>query len=216
MDPVTRIGDALEDNCEPAESGTEFEAQGLHPEYVWFWRRAAARLIDTVFYYIINIAAGIALGIVLVVLDQVTGSNHLQTLTSIPAFSWIGFLLSLLASIMYHTVLEGLHGSSLGKMVLGITVLGDDLRPCGLVPAFLRSIAFLVDGLIFGGVAAMSMQSSETYQRLGDRWANTVVVRRKSVPQASLRSMLLFIVALLGGALVIALFSIVAILRFVM
>ncbi len=173
------------------------------PEYVWFWRRAAARLIDMVYFYIVSFVVGIFCVFVLIVLDQNGGTNYLRTIQEGSSITAVGFLVGALATLLYHTILEGIHGSTLGKLIVGITVLDNDLRPCGLFSALLRSIAFIIDSLIFGGVAAMSMQNSDTNQRLGDRWAKTVVVRRKSVPKELLRSPIAFLASFLisSGAL---------------
>ena len=175
-----------------------------HPEYVWFWKRASARLIDIAYYYIVSIFVGFVVAVILIVMDQMNGTNLIQRLQDQPSITLAGFLLGNIAIILYHTILEGIHGSTLGKLILGLTVLDTNLRPCGPTAAALRSIAVLADGLVFGGVAAMSMQNSDTNQRLGDRWAKTVVVRRKSAPRESLRSPVVFFSSFLLGSLVVA------------
>ena len=53
--------------------------------------------------------------------------------------SWRGSLLEtvlgLLGVTLVHTLCEGLHGSTIGKKVCGITVVSEDGTPSGSSPA---------------------------------------------------------------------------------
>ena len=104
-------------------------------------------------------------------------------------------LFSILGSIGYHTVCEGLHGCTLGKRLLGMIVVQEDGSPSRLNPAFIRSLAFYVDGLFFGVIGYMAMKKTPQEQRHGDNWAHTMVCRRSDVSTPPNRSFALILIA---------------------
>ncbi|WP_459194472.1 RDD family protein [Halosimplex sp. J119] len=80
-------------------------------------------------------------------------------------------------TVAYFTVTEGAVGASVGKLILGLVVVGTDGSPIGYRAAFVRSILRIVDsqpGLYVLGVGSMLI--SDRRQRIGDRFAGTVVV----------------------------------------
>ena len=89
-----------------------------------------------------------------------------------------------MGAILFHTLSEGLNGSSLGKRICGLVVTTDTLTNCSLKSALGRSVAFYLDGLFFGAIAAGEMQSSSLRQRYGDKWNHTIVVRRANLPSS--------------------------------
>lgn len=170
-----------------------------------FWIRTFARVIDLVirnltFYVVGNITVAILVIVFLVagmsddqldLLVQEEGSNVL-----------INLLLSLLLTATYHTLCEGLHGATLGKLVFGLVAIKDDGSPCSLRAAFYRSLVFPIDSLFFGLVAASKMRESPKNQRYGDKWAGTMVVKRRNLQPAQLRPGWLIVVAFLATILV--------------
>ncbi len=167
-----------------------------------FWIRALARLVDVVYGYAVGSVAGIAAAIVLLFLQALSiadpgwarrMSHPYLILILIPA----GFV----GNLSYHTLCEGIYGASVGKLVCGLRVLSEDQTPCRLGPAFIRSIAYLVDGLVFGLVGYLSMNKTPLSQRHGDHWAKTIVVRRAQVPAESKRSGYVFVSAVTFGSL---------------
>lgn len=92
---------------------------------------------------------------------------------------WIGGVVEILC---YHTFFEGVAGSTVGKRLLGLHVIGFDGTPVRFTQAFRRSAGFLVDALFFGAIGAGEMRESPEKQRIGDRWGATRVVRRRSLP----------------------------------
>ena len=78
---------------------------------------------------------------------------------------------------LYHSLLEGLFGQTLGKKLCGIRVLKADFTPCGLSAGFLRNLLRIVDAFFYYLVAAISLAGTFKWQRLGDLVAETVVVR---------------------------------------
>lgn len=97
------------------------------------------------------------------------------------SISWQGtdFVLPVLITFAYFVVLEGTAGATIGKVVLGIRVRRIDGTRIGLGPAAVRNLARVVDAfpyVIPYVVGAIAVRRSETKQRLGDRWAKTVVI----------------------------------------
>ena len=72
--------------------------------------------------------------------------------------------------------LEGRFGKTPGTWLMGIRVLGTDLRPCGFGRAFLRNLLTFVDGFLNFLVGALLVALTENWQRLGDLAARTIVV----------------------------------------
>ncbi|MGH9557492.1 MAG: RDD family protein [Terriglobales bacterium] len=167
------------------------------PDGVGFWPRAGARVIDTLLHSVIAVAAGSFMRTV--VFSAPATALDLDTLAArLAGSSPLNFLVGFLGFVAYHTVCEGLHGSSLGKFLLGQVVVTDQVRPCGLRAALIRSLAYLVDILFFGLVGYLAMRRTRLQKRHGDNWAGTFVARRSQVPIGSLRGRF-------GGVLALAL-----------
>lgn len=173
----------------------------LPVQYVGWWRRAAARLIDLVYTNIIVLFSAVFLGFLLAFLDIVLGTDYVFQVQHIDPSLLVNLLAGFLALTTYTTLCEGIYGSTLGKLILGIVVLGDDFTPCSVLQGLLRALAMVIDGLFFGVVAALVMSDSPQKKRLGDRWARAVVVRTPSAPRESKRSGFLFVIAFLLGSL---------------
>jgi uncharacterized RDD family membrane protein YckC len=73
-------------------------------------------------------------------------------------------------------IMEGRYGVTPGKLLLRIKVLGVDLKPCGIMRAYLRNALRLVDGFLCFMVGIMTSALTARWQRLGDLAAQTVVV----------------------------------------
>ena len=85
-----------------------------------------------------------------------------------------------LGGFLYHALLEGLYGATLGKKICGIRVLKQDFTPCGVTAGFLRNLLRIVDAFFYYLVGAVSMAGTLKWQRLGDMVAETIVVRKKT------------------------------------
>jgi uncharacterized RDD family membrane protein YckC len=193
-----------------AVPSTPYQQSGLVT--VGFGRRAAARIIDFIIHFGVGMVSGIIAAIGIGIVSVITGESADAMLAKMQNTGAAAFLLSLLGSVLYESICEGLHGSTAGKLVLGLTVLRTDGRPCTYVQAIARNFAFFFDSILFGLVAHISMKDSPIDQRYGDKWAGTIVVQRTSAPPHVLRSggrfvavffLALFVdgVALLAGAL---------------
>ena len=141
-------------------------------EGVKFWPRVAARLIDSVVLVFLASLAGALFGVV---------TKHRATGITV-------FIFSLLAGVAYHTICEGLHGSTMGKLALQMVVVSEGGTPCDLDAALKREIAYFFDGLFFGLIGYVSMKNSPQEQRYGDHWAQTIVCKRAAVAPQYLRS----------------------------
>ena len=133
--------------------------------------------------------AGIGLRAVAVIVDMVvmfailwvialaTGNSNSEgfEMTGAPVF------LGLLMWFVYYIGMEASTGATLGKMLVGIKVVKTDgTAPIGIGPAVIRNVLRIIDGIfiyLVGGILAMR---SSTKQRLGDRVAGTVVVKKGS------------------------------------
>jgi uncharacterized RDD family membrane protein YckC len=80
--------------------------------------------------------------------------------------------------LCYYVLAEGLYGQTVGKRIVGIRVVDEDGGHVGFGAAVVRNLLRLVDGLFFYLVGALFAFTSPRGQRLGDRAAHTVVVRR--------------------------------------
>jgi uncharacterized RDD family membrane protein YckC len=78
----------------------------------------------------------------------------------------------------YYIVCEAATGTTLGKRMVGIRVVGEDGEHITFGAAFVRNLVRLVDCLFFYLVGGLFALTSTRGQRLGDRAAHTIVVRR--------------------------------------
>ena len=149
-------------------------------QYGTFGVRLGARLIDVA----VGMGVGFAAGIVgFVVAAAVQGLDAVTQRTAHAPFSAGAFALGILGSLSYHALAEGIGGATLGKLALGLRVRRDDLSAPRIAGGVLRTIAYVIDAFLFGAIAYGSMSKSPTQQRLGDKWAHTVVVRAATLPR---------------------------------
>jgi uncharacterized RDD family membrane protein YckC len=139
--------------------------------------------------------AGLALRFVAVLLDAVivlfpvsivvgllSGGGYTQTGNGsayagiVVAGNAVWMLLAL--ALGYYVVCEAMTGATLGKRMVGIRVVGEDGEHPTLGAAVVRNLLRVVDSLFFYLVGAIFALKSPLGQRLGDRAARTVVVRR--------------------------------------
>jgi uncharacterized RDD family membrane protein YckC len=81
-------------------------------------------------------------------------------------------------AFLYYILLEGLAGATVGKRLLKLKVVRENGLPCGIGPAIVRNILRIVDELPFLYIIGMILISrSDKKQRLGDRFAKTIVIK---------------------------------------
>lgn len=95
-------------------------------------------------------------------------------LTGGPAFLWF------LVVFAYYIVMEVQQGGTIGKLMIGLRVVKEDGGPLDWQASLIRNVLRIVDGLFFYLVGAILVWTSDRNQRLGDRLANTVVVKKQS------------------------------------
>jgi uncharacterized RDD family membrane protein YckC len=173
-----------------AVPSTPYPQSGL--VYVGFNRRLGARLLDTAIHFGVALASGVLAALVVVVASAISGASPDAAIAKMGSNGVASFLLSLLGSILYGSICEGVHGSTAGKYLLGMVVLREDGWPCTYAQAVGRAFAFFIDSFFFGLIAYTSMKDSPMQQRYGDKWAGTIVVTRASAPAGSLRSPMRF------------------------
>ncbi len=139
-------------------------------EFASLFRRFLAYLIDTL---VLLLPSAIAIGLFFSREDF--GRNPLLPVMLILAAVVFYFL----GGFLYHALLEGLLGQTLGKKVCGIVVLKADFTPCTLSAGFLRNLLRIVDAFFYYLVASVVLAATFKWQRLGDMAADTVVVRKR-------------------------------------
>ncbi|MGE5892910.1 MAG: RDD family protein [bacterium] len=139
-------------------------------EFASLFRRFAAKFVDTV---IIMLPA--ALWVFFLLRGESVWSNPFKAL----ALGALIFLYIVLGGFLYHSLLEGLVGKTIGKKMCGIAVLRDDFSKCGILAGLLRNVMRVVDGMFYHLVGVVAMVGTLRWQRLGDIVAGTVVVRDK-------------------------------------
>jgi uncharacterized RDD family membrane protein YckC len=154
---------------------------------VSFWPRVGARSIDIIVGVLIGFVAGIIFAFFVVLAAQITGQSAAPMLARQSRAGFALFVFALLGAAAYHTLCEGLHGSTLGKLLLKMVVVQENGTPCRLRAAAIRSLAYFIDGIFFGLVGYLAMKKTPQEQRYGDEWAHTIVCRRSDAPPQSLR-----------------------------
>ena len=174
---------------------------GVAPiEGAGFLIRALARLIDLAVHFAVTTVTGLVAGIVIALAAAVLQADLEAAVGRVTTTPILGYLIALAGGAWLHVASEWLHGSTLGKRLCGLTVVRDDgSLPPGFAAALRRTIAFYVDSLFFGAVAWSKMQQTPRRQRIGDEWAHTMVVRRKTVPVSGRPSSLRFLAGLTLG-----------------
>jgi len=126
-------------------------------QYVSVWPRAGAVIID-----------GIILGVVFYILDLILQNA-----------STVALILEVILYFGYFIVMEAMRGATLGKMLLRLRVVKTDGSPISWSESVIRNLLRIIDALPTAYiVGAILIWTSPLRQRLGDRAAKTVVVRR--------------------------------------
>ncbi len=140
-----------------------------------FWIRAGARTIDT----LLGMGLGLVSGIIGPAIVALLGQHRAGPMG---AFAPGTIALSFVGPVLYHALAESMGGATLGKLACGLRVVGEDYRPISFGAGVIRSVAYFLDAFCFGMVAYSFMQGSSLHQRLGDKWAHSVVVRVEPGP----------------------------------
>ena len=150
-------------------------------------RRLAALIVDTLVISLLDAIVNGTFGVARVTNGVVPSmaSGSFATFTTQTTVDWVWLTLLWVA---YYAVLEGHFGATVGKRLAGIRVTDLEGRRIGWQAAILRNLGRLLDALpllyLLGGILTLT---SRQHQRLGDRFAGTLVVPAASVlgPQLS-------------------------------
>lgn len=144
---------------------------GREMEYASLFRRYLAHMIDMIIL-LVPVGAGVWF-----IFDSfsIIAVNPLKFIAMVFMF----VIVMIVGTLAYYVLFEGLWSRTPGKWICGIMVLKDDLTPCTLWPAFLRTLLRIGDGMFYHLVAAVTVGATLKWQRLGDLVANTVVVRKR-------------------------------------
>jgi uncharacterized RDD family membrane protein YckC len=171
-----------------------------------FGIRAGAHVIDVIATATVGAISGVVGGIFIGILAAAgvvaQGWEHRVGKQAVSTF-----VFGLIASLAYHTVAEALGGATVGKAICGLRVLTEDRRPCTFLKSLGRNVAYYFDALFFGAVAWSSMSKSMMKQRHGDKWAGTIVVHARGIPESARRSP---VVGIVVGLLVYAVIDVFA------
>jgi uncharacterized RDD family membrane protein YckC len=142
---------------------------GAHEEVHVTGRRILATLVDYLIFAAVGSAMAYYFG-TFTVHDAFGVEFHLT------GVAWLIFS-GLIA--VYYVLMEGYLGQTVGKMVVGIKVVGEG---SGEVPGFkaaaIRTLLRLVDGLASYLVAFVAILFTPERQRLGDMATHTLVVHK--------------------------------------
>jgi uncharacterized RDD family membrane protein YckC len=134
--------------------------------------RFVAVLLDAV---IVFVPAGIIFGLLFGGGWTETGNGYANAGVDLgEKASW----LLLVLGVSYYVLCEAATGATLGKRMVGIHVVGEDGEHLTFVASLVRNLVRLVDCLFFYLVGGIFALTSPHGQRLGDRAAHTLVVRR--------------------------------------
>lgn len=130
-----------------------------------FWIRAAALVIDFVLFFFVQVSLGF-------VAARIWGPDVEESIVFLPLV-WVFTLIFVGA---YTTVLHALGGQTVGKMLAGVRVVGDDGEPPTIGVALLRYFAYFVSlATLVGGYAMAGLRRDK--RALHDLIAGTRVER---------------------------------------
>ena len=154
----------------------EFVAATQSVRFASLTRRVNAKLIDGLIASLPSI-----LGVILLI-SNFDVEKMLESLEE--AAHQMGFVLIWVTVIIFwgfalflvFSFLEGRWGLTPGKWMMGIRVLGTDLKPRGFLMALVRNLLLFIDVFFNCLVGILLIAFTPNWQRLGDMAAGTVVV----------------------------------------
>lgn len=121
-----------------------------------------------------TIVDGIILFIIAYVMAILTGQTNQSGFNLQGTSALIWFLIG----IGYYIIMEAMLAATVGKMACGLRVVKDDGSAMDWNSSVVRNILRIIDGLFVYLVGAILVWNSPLRQRLGDRVAHTVVVKK--------------------------------------
>lgn len=171
------------------------------------WRvRANARIIDIIIHNIVGLVSGFFTMFAIDIYGAIIGKPIIQLLAKQES-PFVGFLLAMIGAILYQATCEYIYGASLGKLLFKIHVVNENGEPISMIAALIRSFAFFIDSIFLGLIAYEFMKKSKLNQRLGDKWAKTIVVERSKLSKAQLPSGKKFVLAFIIAIIIDSMFA---------
>jgi uncharacterized RDD family membrane protein YckC len=133
-------------------------------------RRVLGGLIDLIITYILVIMLGSV--------SKLGKVEHTNVNTSVSVTGW-NFIISLIICFLLFSLMEFLHGKTIGKYITGTKVVSDKYQDIKIWQALLRNQIRLIDIIGFYLVGFISLLLNKKRQRLGDFIAKTYVIRNK-------------------------------------
>lgn len=170
-------------------------------EGVGFPLRAVARIIDLIIHNVIGLPFGFTVGLVIGYISTSSGMATPNFATEDPTWKLISGAFAIVGFIFYCAICEAYYGATLGKLILGLFVVDKNGKQISFGAGLVRSVLFFIDSLFFGLVGYAFMKETPLKQRLGDRAAGTLVVKRSEVGSSEIPSgCMLFVVLLIALA----------------
>lgn len=133
--------------------------------------RFAAFFLDTYFGLFLYLLVGW-------ILSRLFGVENLSILHSNSTRLILHWLFSGILFFFYYLLMEASLGATLGKLICGLRVLEVNGQSPSLGSIVIRNCLRLIDYPFAFLVATLSMESSPLNQRLGDKAANTLVIKK--------------------------------------
>jgi len=144
-------------------------------------RRLAALIVDALVISLLDAIVNGTFGVTRVT-SGVVPTMTIGSFASFTTQTTVDWIWLTLLWVAYYAVLEGLFGATVGKRLAGVRVTDLEGQRIGWQAAILRNLGRLLDALPFlyllGGILTLN---SKQHQRLGDRFAGTLVVPAAAV-----------------------------------
>jgi uncharacterized RDD family membrane protein YckC len=174
----TDVALAFEESSDPEEIASMYMAS-----YVKSLKRAGllprivAYIIDTIITTLLTMIVALPIMALRVVASPLHG-GHTVRVTLFSDYFFLIIYLNLIVVFIYFVVCEGFFGFTPGKRVLGLKVLRSDGRKAGYREAMLRTIPKLFVLVIIADTTLMVLYHGNDKQRIFDRIAGTIVIRK--------------------------------------
>jgi uncharacterized RDD family membrane protein YckC len=158
-----------------SQYSSPYQAAAPALEYVGVGRRLLAIIIDTIILSIPLALIGMAFHSNVAMIAGGDAWEKFKHMGPAPVLQFI-------TPFVYYILMEAMLGATVGKMALGIHVVKLDGSPIGWGESIVRNLLRIVDHIPYAIpylLGAILIWTSPTRQRLGDRAAHTVVVRRR-------------------------------------
>ena len=149
----------------------EYSDDTVNIPFAPLWKRAAARMIDSVFMM------GPVMLVYYKVFTDFFENFSPQSMMIMAGNVLACFLWAIIVGI-FLSFMEGKSGKTPGKMLMKIKVVGTDnqLLPVGFGRAIIRNLLMIVDSFFHYMVGVLLIAFMDNWQRVGDMAAKTIVV----------------------------------------